>query len=330
MLTSRIVGTGMAAPERVVDNHEIGSALGAPPEHIHRLTGITSRRWVSGHESASDLAVRASLRALEAAGGDPSSPDAVIVSTTSPDTVFPSTACYVQRALGARSVAAFDVAASCSGFLYGLSVGDVLIRSGQAKTCLVVAAEVKSVFLDKQDPVTAVLFADGAGAAVLVAEETTHPQRRGVLGVRLYTDGAHHRLIRLPAGGSRLPASADTLREGRHAIHLEGTQVFRLAVRRLAAATQDLLKEFGLAVTDLRQAIFHQANGRILEALGLRLGLSPDQTTSIIEHYGNTSSASLPMALDCAVRGGGISAGDLLLLGAFGGGLTWATALIRW
>jgi 3-oxoacyl-[acyl-carrier-protein] synthase-3 len=330
MLTSRIVGTGMAAPDRAVENREIGSALGAPPERIHRLTGIRSRRWVAGHESASDLAVGASRKALEAAGRDPSSPDAIIVSTTSPDTVFPSTACYVQRALGARAVAAFDVAASCSGFLYGLSVGDVLIRSGQAKTCLVVAAEVKSVFLDKHDPVTAVLFADGAGAAVLVAEETTHPQRRGLLGVRLYTDGAHHRLIRLPAGGSRLPSSADTVREGRHAIRMEGTPVFRLAVRRLAAAVQDLLKEFGLVVPDLRKAVFHQANGRILEALERRLGLSPDQTTSIIEHYGNTSSASLPMALDCAVRGGGISAGDLLLLGAFGGGLTWATALIRW
>lgn len=330
MLTSRIVGTGMAAPERTVDNREIGSALGVPPEQIHRLTGIRSRRWVSGHESASDLAVEASRRALEAAGCGPSSPDAIIVSTTSPDTVFPSTACYVQRALGGRPVAAFDVAASCSGFLYGLSVGDALIRSGQAKTCLIVAAEVKSAFLDKQDPVTAVLFADGAGAAVLVAEETMYPQRRGILGVRLYTDGAYHGLIRLPAGGSRLPSSADTVREGRHAIHLDGTPVFRLAVRRLAAAVQDLLKEFGLTISDLRQAVFHQANGRILEALGRRLGLSPDQTTSIIEQYGNTSSASLPMALDCAVRGGSLTAGDLLLLGAFGGGLTWATALIRW
>ncbi|MGE3154540.1 MAG: 3-oxoacyl-ACP synthase III family protein [Nitrospiraceae bacterium] len=330
MLTSRIVGTGMAAPERVVDNHEIGSALGASPEHIHRLTGITSRRWVSGHESASDLAVGASQMALETAGCHPSALDAVIVSTTSPDTVFPSTACYVQRALGARCVAAFDVAASCSGFLYGLSVGDVLIRSGQAKTCLVVAAEVKSVFLDKQDAVTAVLFADGAGAAVLVADETTHLPRRGILGIRLYADGAHHRLIRLPAGGSRQPSSSDTVRERRHAIQLEGTPVFRLAVRRLAAAVQELLEEFGLTVPDVRRAVFHQANGRILEALGRRLGLSPDQTTSIIERYGNTSSASLPMALDCTVRGGGVSPGDPLLLGAFGGGLTWATALIRW
>lgn len=330
MLTSRIVGTGMVAPDRAVENREIGSVLDTPPEQIHRLTGIRSRRWVSGYESASDLAVGASRQALEAAGFDPSGPDAVIVSTTSPDTIFPSTACYVQRALGARTVAAFDVAASCSGFLYGLSVGDVLIRSGQVKTCLVVAAEVKSVFLDKQDPVTAVLFADGAGAAVLVAEETAQPERRGILGVRLYADGAHHGLIRLPAGGSRLPSSADTVREGRHTIHLEGTQVFRLAVRRLAGAVQGLLNEFGLAVPDIRQAVFHQANGRILEAIAHRLGLSSDQTTSIIEQYGNTSSASLPMALDCAVRGGGISAGDLLLLGAFGGGLTWATALIRW
>lgn len=330
MLTSRIVGTGMAAPERVVDNREISAAVDASPEQIYRLTGIRSRRWVSDSESASDLAVGASRQALKAAGCNPSSPDVIIVSTTSPDTVFPSTACYVQRALGARTIAAFDVAASCSGFLYGLSVGDVMIRSGQAKTCLVVAAEVKSVFLNKHDPVTAVLFADGAGAAVLVAEESTNTQRRGLLGVRLYTDGAQHRLIRLPAGGSRIPSTADTVGGGDHAIHLEGTPVFRLAVRRLAAAAQELLKEFGLDVPDLRKAVFHQANGRILEALEHRLNLSPDQTTSIIERYGNTSSASLPMALDHAVRGGSLTAGDLLLLGAFGGGLTWATALIRW
>lgn len=327
---SRIVGTGSSVPARGVGNGEVGGPLGLDDKAVRRLTGIATRRWAADGEAASDLAAAAARRALEAAGLGPASVDTVLVSTTSPDMAFPSTACHLLRHLGARTAAAFDVAASCSGFLYGLSMADALIRSGQSQRCLVVAAEVKSRFLDPEDTATAVLFGDGAGAAVLVRDGGAGLDARGILGLRLYADGSRHGLIRVPAGGSRRPASADTLRGREHTLRMEGRPLFRVAVNRLAGAVSDLLKEFGVGVEQVAQAVFHQANRRLLDAVCRRLALPADRVYSVIERFGNTSSASLPIALDQAVREGRIGARDVVLLGAFGGGLTWATGLLRW
>ncbi|MGH7231820.1 MAG: 3-oxoacyl-ACP synthase III family protein [Nitrospiraceae bacterium] len=328
-MRSRIIGTGSYVPERLVTNEELSRLLRLDAEAIFRRTGIRTRHWAEDDQCTSHLAEMAARRACESAGVILSSADAIVVSTTSPDMVFPSTACHLQNRLGVKGAASFDLAASCSGFLYGLSMGDRLIRSGHVGRCLVVAAEIKSRSLNVHDEATAILFGDGAGAALLEAH-TGAPHARGIWDVRLYADGTRHTLIRIPAGGSRQPVSRQTLENRLHTLTMQGGPLFRVAIKRLAAAVLNLLKEFGLHVEDLSQTIFHQANGRMLAALGRRLGLSPEKMYSVIELFGNTSSASLPIALDHAVRNGRIKTGDLVLLGTFGGGLTWATGLVRW
>lgn len=330
MIRAKVIGTGSYLPSRVVSNEEIASQLRLSPARIQRLTGIRTRHWAGDHEASSDMAIAAGRRALDAADCAASSIDVIILSTTSPDMAFPSTACFVQRGLGCRQVGAFDVSASCSGFLYGLSMAQAMIQSGQAKTCLVVASEVKSRSLDFQDEATALLFGDGAGAVILRGEEDRSPDWRGILGIRLYADGAHHGLIRVPSGGSRTPLSSDRLRNQEHTLRMHGASLFRIAVRRIEQAVQEILKEFGLCPGDLKQVVLHQANGRILSHVADRMGIDRDRLASVIERYGNTSSASLPIALDDAVRGEKIAPGDLVLLGSFGGGLTWATGLVRW
>ena len=330
MIRARVVGTGSYLPTRVVTNDDIASSLGLAPDYIHRLTGIKARRWAADLEAPSDMAIEAGRQALSAAGYDASALEAIILSTTSPDTVFPSTACYVQRGLGCQGVGAFDVSASCSGFLYGLSMGQAMIQSGQLKTCLVAASEVKSRVLDPQDQETAMLFGDGAGAVILRAEDDRTPNCRGILGIRLRADGSRHGLIRVQAGGSRTPTTRATLEKQEHRIRMQGAALYRVAIRRIEQAVQDLLKEFGIGIGDITQVVLHQANGRILHQVADRLGIQPNQLISVIEQYGNTSSASLPIALDTAVRNGAITTGDLVLLGSFGGGVTWATGLLRW
>ena len=330
MKRTRVIGTGSYLPERIVANHEVGGLLGVSPATIERLTGVRERRWAAEGQASSDLAMEASRHALQAAGCSAGEVDAIILSTTSPDMAFPSTACFVQRGLGCRGVAAFDVSASCSGFLYGLSMANAMILSGQANTCLVVAAEVKSRFLDPTDAATAILFGDGAGAVVVRGEDDRGSKPRGVLGVRLRSDGSKHDLIRVPAGGSRVPASAETVAHRDHVLRMQGASLFRIAVRRVEQAVQDILKEFGVRVEELGQVVLHQANGRILSNVAGRLGIPADRLTSVIDRYGNTSSASVPIALDAAVRAGKIRTDDVVLLGSFGGGLTWATGLMRW
>jgi 3-oxoacyl-[acyl-carrier-protein] synthase-3 len=330
MIRTRVIGTGSYLPDRVVTNEEVALSLGIPEARIQRLTGIRERRWAREQEASSDMAIKAGRRALDAAGLTASAIEAIIVSTTSPDTAFPSTACYVQRGLGCRGVGAFDVSASCSGFLYGLSMAHAMIQSGQVRSCLVAASEVKSRFLNFKDQATAMLFGDGAGAVIVRAEVDPNPEWRGVLGVRLYADGSQHGLIRVPAGGSRTPLSRDTLKEQGHVLHMQGASLFRVAIRRIEQAVQDIVKEYGVRLDEIRQVVLHQANGRILKQVADRLGIGQDRLSSVIERYGNTSSASLPIALDSAVRDGTIASGDLVLLGSFGGGLTWATGLVRW
>lgn len=330
MKRMRVLGTGSYLPERIVSNREVAGPLGIAPEAIERLTGIRERRWAAESQASSDLAIEASRQALQAAGCGAGDVDAIIVSTTSPDSAFPSTACFVQRGLGCRGVAAFDVSASCSGFLYGLSMANAMIVSGQAETCLVTAAEVKSRFLDPADASTAVLFGDGAGAVVVRGEPDRGLNGRGVLGIRLHSDGSKHDLIRVPAGGSRVPASAETVARREHVLRMQGASLFRIAVRRVEQAVQDILKEFGVPVDELSQVVLHQANGRILANVADRLNIPAGRLTSVIDRYGNTSSASLPIALDAAVRAGQVRPDDMVLLGSFGGGLTWATGLVRW
>lgn len=330
MIRTRVIGTGSYLPARVVTNEEVAVPLGLPPAQIQRLTGIRERRWAAEHEAPSDMAIEAGRRALDAAGCEASALEAIILSTTSPDMIFPSTACYVQRGLGCKGVGAFDVSASCSGFLYGLSMAQAMIQSGQVRTCLVAASEVKSRFLDPKDEATAMLFGDGAGAVIVQGEEDHSPEWHGLLGIRLYADGARHGLIRVPAGGSRTPSSLDTLARQEHVLRMQGASLFRAAIRRIEQAVQDILKEFGVRLGDLQQVVLHQANGRILTQIADRLEIPEDRLSSVIERYGNTSSASLPIALDVAVRNGKITTGDLVLLGSFGGGLTWAAGLVRW
>ncbi|MBP0131130.1 MAG: ketoacyl-ACP synthase III [Nitrospira sp.] len=330
MMRTKIIGTGSYLPERVVSNCEVGASLGLDPAVVSRLTGIEERRWAADSQASSDLAVEAARRALDAAGLPVSVLGAIVLSTTSPDSVFPSTACHVQRMLGCATIPAFDVAASCSGFLYGLSMADAMIRSGQVKTCLVVAAEVKSRSIDPADGDTVLLFGDGAGAVVLRGEPETGPLGRGILGIRLHADGSQHGLIRIPAGGSRMPTTAETVAGKRHTLRMQGAPLFRLAVKRLEQAIREIVKEFGVELQDLAQLVLHQANGRILGQLTKRLGVSPERVSSVIGRYGNTSSASLPIALDDAVRSEKMSPDDMVLLGSFGGGVTWATGLVRW
>lgn len=330
MRRSRIVGTGSYLPARVVGNDEVSRPLRLDAAAIERRTGIRTRRWAADDEASSDLALQAARQACEAAGVSPGSVDAILLSTTSPDMAFPSTACLLQQRLQAPRAAALDVAASCSGFLYGLSMADAFIRSGQYRRCLVVATEVKSRFLDPADPATAILFGDGAGAALVTGDEVTGPGAQGVLGIRLHADGSRYGMIAMPAGGSRKPASRDTIVAREHAIRIQGVPLFRVAVKRLAEAVTETLKEFGVGVSDLGRVVFHQANGRLLSAVLERLKIPPDKMYSVLERFGNASSASLPIALDCAVREGRVVPGDLVLLGTFGGGLTWGTALMRW
>jgi 3-oxoacyl-[acyl-carrier-protein] synthase-3 len=256
--------------------------------------------------------------------------DAIILSTTSPDYFFPSTACLVQRDLMAERAVAFDVAASCTGFLTALSVGDQMIRSGGARRLLVIGAEIKSRTLDPTDRSTAILFGDGAGAVLLASFETTVADGPGLHTIRLGTDGSGAALIHLPAGGSRRPASAETLVENLHTMRMNGPAVYRKAVTTLVRAVRAHLEEAGRSTGDVTHALFHQANRRLLDQVARRLGLTTGQCVSTIAETGNTSSASLPIALDQAARQGRMCDGDLLLLAAFGGGLTWGTALLRW
>ena len=330
MIRTKIIGTGSYLPERVVSNREVGALLGIDPGAVSRLTGIRERRRAAVFQASSDLAAEAARSALEAAGFPATELGAIVLSTTSPDTVFPSTACHVQRMLGCSTIPAFDVAASCSGFLYGLSIADAMIRSGQVKTCLVAAAEVKSRSVDPADGDTALLFGDGAGAVVLRGEPDAGQLSQGLLGVRLHADGAHHGLIRIPAGGSRRPTTPETVESKSYTLRMQGAPLFRLAVKRLDHVVREIVKEFGVELQDIAQLVLHQANGRILDQLTKRLGLPPERVCSVIGRYGNTSSASLPIALDHAVRSGRILPHDMVLLGSFGGGVTWAAGLVRW
>ena len=321
-----IAGTGIGLPDRIISNDELESQLGMSRGGILKRTGIRTRRWVQGQEATSDLAVTAARGALSAAGVEAASLDLILAASTSGDMALASTACLVQGYLKAGRCAAFDLAASCTGFLYGLATAQAYMKTGQARTVLLVASEIKSRFIDRDDPASAILFGDGAGAVVLNAG----PSDRGILDVSLHADGTRWPLIHLPAGGSRHPISADTLADGRHAMRLDGSAVFRAAVKHLERAVRDTIMAQGLSLAQIDRFVFHQANARILERVGRRLGLPAEKVEVTLTRYGNTSSSTIPIALHHAVTEGRIKPGHLVLLAAFGGGLTWGTALIRW
>jgi 3-oxoacyl-[acyl-carrier-protein] synthase-3 len=295
-------------------------------EWITTRTGIRERRIVGPGESCVDLAADASRKALEAAGVRASELDLIVCATASPDQPLPSTAAFLQVRLGAANAAGFDLAAACSGFLYGLSVADQYVRAGQARRVLVVGAEALSRFVDFTDRETCVIFGDGAGAAVIAPVAPP----RGVLRTRLGLNGAYAGHLHVPAGGSREPADEATVRGGRHFIKMKGNELFKVAVKTLEEVSQAILEDAGVSAAEVALYVPHQANERITAAVADRLGFPRERILSNIDRIGNTSSASIPIGLDEAARSGRLSAGDLVLMAAFGAGVTWAAALARW
>ena len=327
MPSARIIGTGSYLPPKVLTNADLEKLVDTSDEWIVTRTGISERRIAPEEEATSDLALRAAQSALEAAGLDPADLDMILVATITPDMPFPSTACVLQDRLGARRAGALDLSAACSGFIYGLGVADGLIRAGTARTVLLLGAETLTKVVNWQDRNTCVLFGDGAGAVVLRADEG----ERGILSTHLYADGSKGSLLILPGGGSRNPISQAVLDAGMAKMQMNGgNEVFKLAVRAMEDSALTALKRHGLEVSDVDHLITHQANLRIISALGQRLGVPDAKVEVTIRKYGNVSAASIPIALDEAVRAGRVKAGDIVLLCAFGGGLTWASSLIRW
>ncbi len=316
---SRIAGTGSYLPEKVLTNADLAQMVDTSDEWIQSRTGIRERHIAAESETTSDLGYQAALRALEAAGIDASQLDMIVVGTTTPDLIFPSTACLIQAKLGASGCPAFDVNAACSGFVFALSVADKFIRSGDARHVLVIGAETLTRIVDWNDRTTCVLFGDGAGAVVLKADEET-----GILSTHLHADGSKKELLWNPVGVS---VGFDA---GAGAINMKGNDVFKYAVKALDSVVDETLEANALTKADLDWLIPHQANLRIIEATARRLDMAMDQVVVTVDKHGNTSSASVPLALDTAVRSGRVERGQLLLLEAFGGGFTWGSALLRY
>lgn len=325
MQQTGILGFGHYLPGRVLSNQELEQMVDTNDEWIRTRTGILERHIADSTEATSDLAVNAARAALAKAGLDPVDIDLIIVATVTPDSAFPATACLVQAALGATRAAAFDLSAACSGFIYGLSLARSLIGTGAARYCLIIGAETLSRITDYQDRNTCVLFGDGAGAFVLGPSETHRVQ-----AVEIGADGTGGHLLQLPAGGSRRPASAETVALREHYIRMEGQEVFRFAVSKVPEASLQLLANAGLQVADLDWFVPHQANKRIIDSVAKRLGISPDKVIVNLHNYGNMSAASVPIALAEAAEAGSFLPGQRILLAGFGGGLTWGTALIEW
>ncbi|HCW51489.1 MAG TPA: 3-oxoacyl-ACP synthase [Clostridiales bacterium] len=322
-----LAGLGSALPGRVLTNGDLERMVETSDEWIVERTGIRQRRLAAPHEATSDLALAASRKALSDAGMDPADLDLIIVGTVTPDMPFPSTACLLQDALGARRAAAMDLGAACTGFIYGLAAAEGFLASGRFRTVLVVGAETLSRITDYQDRSTCVLFGDGAGAAVVRRATSAGG---GLLSVYLAADGRGAGILRLPAGGSRRPADMETVASRQHFIHMDGREVFRFAVRAMVSAVKESLHRAGLRVSDVDLFIPHQANTRIIDTAVRLLGIPPEKVFHTIETYGNISSASIPVSLDEARRGGRLRPGDTVLLVAFGAGLTYGGAVLRW
>ena len=326
MRKTKIAGTGSYLPEKVLTNADLEKMIDTSDEWIRTRTGIKERRIVAQDQASSDLAYEASMKAMQAAQVKAEELDMIIVATITPDMIFPATACILQERLGAKGVASFDLEAACSGFLYGISIGSQFIATGMYDNILVVAAEALSKIIDWKDRSTCVIFADGAGAAVLQPSFDSS----GIISNYLGADGTGADLVGVPAGGSRLPASQETVRDRQHYMKMRGNGLFKRAVKAMIQAIDISLKKGGLTYNEIDFFIPHQANIRIINPVAKRIGLDKNKVCINLDQCGNMSAASVAVALDQAVREGKIKKGDKVLLTCFGGGLTWASLVIEW
>jgi 3-oxoacyl-[acyl-carrier-protein] synthase-3 len=322
----KILGTGSAFPERVLTNFDLERMVDTSNEWICTRTGIKERRIADESIAASDLVIQAARKALDAAGMAPDELDCIIVATISPDTPFPSTACWVQKGLKIKDIPAFDISAACSGFLYGLKIGSALLESGTCSHILVAGVEILSKITNWEDRNTCVLFGDGAGVSII----GPGTKDSGILGSSWGADGNLGELLIQPAGGSRLPASHETVDKHLHTVHMAGNEVFKHAVRAMGDAAEEALSRAGVKGEEIDLFIPHQANIRIIEATCRRVQIPMEKTFLNIHKYGNMSAATIPTAIDEAYREGRIKPGDIILLAAFGAGFTWAATVLRW
>jgi len=326
MMRARITGTGSALPEKVLTNFDLEKMVDTTDEWIVARTGIRERRIAVDGEYTSTFASAAAERALEMAGVPASEIDLIIVGTLTPDFPFPATACIVQQSIGATNAICYDLSAACSGFVYALATAEKFIASGSVKKALVIGAEVLSRIIDWTDRNTCLLFGDGAGAVVLEAVEGEN----GILSSHLHSDGNYWDILYQKGCGSRNPATQQNLDDRLVYLTMHGNEVFKYAVRAMAEVALEALAANGLSAGDISLFIPHQANQRIVDSVGKRLSLRPDQVFVNLDRYGNTSAASIPIALDEACRAGQVKEGDIVVLDAFGGGLTWGAVLLRW
>ena len=318
---SRITGTGGYLPEKVLDNHDLEKMVDTSDEWIRERTGITKRHIAADGETTSDLAEQAARRAMQAAGKNPEDVDLIIVATTTPDKVFPSTACLLQQKLDIHGCAAFDIQAVCTGFVYALGIADKFIRSGSHKCAVVVGAETLSRIVDWTDRGTCILFGDGAGAVVLEASDEP-----GILSTHLHADGSYADLLQVPVGVS---SAYDELLAGNAYIEMKGNEVFRMAVKTLGRIVDETLAQNDMQKSGIDWLVPHQANIRIIQATAKKLRMDMDHVVVTVHEHGNTSAASIPLALDHAVRAGKIKPGETVLMEGFGGGFTWGSALVK-
>lgn len=322
MIYSKITGTGSYLPDKVLSNKDLEKIVDTSDEWIEERTGIKTRHLAADGETTCDLAVTAARRALEMAGRAKTDIDLIIVATTTPDKIFPSTACLLQKRLDVHGCAAFDVQAVCTGFVYALAIADKFVRTGESKCALVVGSETLSRILDWNDRSTCVLFGDGAGAVLLEAAEEP-----GILSTHLHADGSYEHLLHVPHG---ISMGYDQLKAGEGYVHMEGNAVFKMAVNTLGRIVDETLEANNIEKSDIDWLVPHQANNRIIEATARKLKMSMDQVVVTVMDHGNTSAASIPLALDVAVRDGRIKKGETLMFEAFGGGFTWGSALLKY
>jgi 3-oxoacyl-[acyl-carrier-protein] synthase-3 len=323
---AHITGWGVAVPEKVLTNDDLAQMVETSDEWIRARTGIRERRIASPEQTTATLATEAALRALSVANLHPIDVDLIIVATSSPEHLFPATACLVQDAIGAQKAGAFDLLAACSGFIFALNMATQAIRSGSIENALIIGAETLSRLVDWKDRNTCVLFGDGAGAFVLQAND----QPGGMLSAVMRSDGSGSDLLAIPAGGSRLPASLDTVHNNQHFIQMDGREVFRFATRVMAQATREAVHAAQLTIEDIHWIIPHQANQRILEAAARGLDIPMERVIVNLDRYGNTSTASIPLAVCEAVEQGKLKAGNRVVFVGFGAGLTWGAAVAQW
>jgi 3-oxoacyl-[acyl-carrier-protein] synthase-3 len=321
-----ILGTGHSYPEGILSNADLEKTVETSDEWITTRTGIKQRRKAGPGEYTSQFAVRAARQAIERAGLEPLDIDLLLCATVTPDQILPSTGCLIQADLGAHNAAAMDVVAACSGFLYGLTLANTMVQTGQSRNALVIGAEILTQYVDYTDRQTCVLFGDGAGAAVLGPVDGD----RGILAARIRSDGRYEEQLYSPGGGTRRPPSAETLAAGDHFFKMKGNELFKVAVRSMADISREVLEEAGLKAEDVSLFIPHQANQRITDAVAGKLNVEDERVYSNIAMHGNTSSASIPIALDECVEAGRIKKDDLILMASFGGGVTWGSVLMRW